>query len=281
MSGSTPGPDLIPGAPPSQVEAGSLWLDHRYGERVHVLDCPWTNGALARMSGPDVTYTELVSIVRATTARLATEAYGTQLPRARRTQTTRMAEHHGSLGVWRGQGLDLDMKVVVVDVIRGGMIPAQTCFELLGLVHPLEHLRLDHLNMQRVAGESGRVERVDLTGSKIGGSTEGATVVIPDPMGATGATMRRAYGHLVENHGPPARVIAISLIATPEFLRTVLDLGPEVIVYAGRLDRGMSSARALATQPGTHWDEESGLDQNDYIVPGAGGLGELLSHSWA
>ena len=40
--------------------------------------------------------------------------------------------------------------------------------------------------MQRVAGEDGRVDRVELTGSKVGGSMEGSTLVIPDPMGATG-----------------------------------------------------------------------------------------------
>ena len=281
------GSDVIPGAPravgsgsPDSMPLGPL-LGHRYGERVHIYDCPWINAALARLSGLDVTYTELVSLVRAVTTRLATDAFGRELPRARRTQTTRMSEQHGPLGVWRGEGFDPAMRVAVVDVIRGGMIPAQTCFELLCLVHPIEHLRLDHLNMQRIEGDDGHVERVDLSGSKIGGSVEGATVVIPDPMGATGATIQRAYRHLCEHHGQPRKLVVLPLIATPQFLRTVLDLGPEVSVWAGRLDRGMSSPDVLDTVPGTRWDEESGLDAHDYIVPGAGGLGELLSHSWA
>ena len=117
-----------------------------------------------------------------------------------------MAAAHGARGTWRGEALDLDMKVVVLDVIRGGIIPGQTCFEMLSLVHPIEHLRLDHLNMERVAGVDGRVERVDLSGSKVGGETEGRIVIIPDPMGATGSTIRRAFGHLVETHGRPAKL---------------------------------------------------------------------------
>lgn len=269
-------------APPSGIgpASGSPWLDHAYGPRVHLLDCPWTNSALAKLSSPDCTHTELVQIVRAVTARLATEAYGRELPRSPRVQTTRMAEHHGDIGRWRGDALDPAMRVIVLDVIRGGIIPGQTCFELLSLVHPIEHLRLDHLSMERVAGQDGRVRRIDLSGAKIGGSTEGATVVIPDPMGATGSTMRRAYDYLVENFGRPARVISLQLIATPEFLRTVLDLDPSLQVYAGRLDRGMSDLDVLNSKPGSHWDRESGLDACDYIVPGAGGVGELLNNSW-
>lgn len=256
------------------------WLDHRYGERVRVLDCPWMNASLARLSAPDCTHTELVSIVRAATARLCAEVFRLELPRATREQETRMAAAHGPRGTWRGEALDLDMKVVVLDVIRGGIIPGQTCFEMLSLVHPIEHLRLDHLNMERVAGADGRVERVDLSGSKVGGETDGRIVIVPDPMGATGSTIRRAFGHLVETYGRPAKLLAVPLIATPEFLRTVLDLGEEVRVYAGRLDRGMSSPDVLATVPGERWDEERGLDPNDYIVPGAGGVGELLNNSW-
>ncbi|MEM6673853.1 MAG: uracil phosphoribosyltransferase, partial [Planctomycetota bacterium] len=169
----------------------------------------------------------------------------------------------------------------VIDVIRGGILPAQTCFELLGLVQPIETLRLDHLNMQRVAGPDGHVERVDLTGSKVGGSIEGATVVLPDPMGATGSTVREAIAHLTEHYGRPARLILIPMICTPEFLRSTLELDLDVVIYTARIDRGASSAEVLAAVPGERWDEESGLDESDYIVPGAGGMGEVLNNSWA
>ena len=37
---------------------------------------------------------------------------------------------------------------------------------------------------------------------------------------------------------------------------------------------------ALRTEPGTHWDEERGLNDIQYIVPGAGGVGEILNNAW-
>ena len=55
---------------------------------------------------------------------------------------------------------------------------------------------------------------------------------------------------------------------------------PDVIIYALRLDRGLSPARVLKTEPGTHWDEERGLNNIQYIVPGAGGVGEILNNAW-
>jgi hypothetical protein len=52
------------------------------------------------------------------------------------------------------------------------------------------------------------------------------------------------------------------------------------VIYALRLDRGLSSASVLSTVPGTHWDDERGLDEHQYIVPGAGGVGEILNNAW-
>jgi len=37
----------------------------------------------------------------------------------------------------------------------------------------------------------------------------------------------------------------------------------------------------LATIPGERWDEEKGLNERHYIVPGAGGLGEIINNSFA
>jgi hypothetical protein len=51
-------------------------------------------------------------------------------------------------------------------------------------------------------------------------------------------------------------------------------------VYALRLDRGLSPPAVLRTEPGTHWAEERGLNDIHYIVPGAGGVGEILNNAW-
>ena len=57
---------------------------------------------------------------------------------------------------------------------------------------------------------------------------------------------------------------------TPEYVKNVLKAHPDAVIYALRLDRGLSPADVLATPPGTRWDDERGLDGKQYIVPGAG-----------
>lgn len=254
-------------------------LEHRYGPRVHLLDNPFLSTVLARISGPDTKLTEVVSLLRLAYQLLLAEAVR-ELPTVDVELPTRMAEQHPEAGRWRGPVIDPATNVVLCDVIRGGIVPSQVCFERLLAVLPDNALRLDHLNMSRVAGPDGRVTGVDLSGSKIGGSVEGATLLIPDPMGATGSTLLRAVEHYREHHGEPARILALSMIVTPEFLRNVLGELGELVVYAGRVDRGLSDAEVLDAIPGTYWDRERGLDDHSYIVPGAGGVGEVLNNSW-
>jgi uracil phosphoribosyltransferase len=69
-------------------------------------------------------------------------------------------------------------------------------------------------------------------------------------------------------------------IVTPEYLRHMKTFHPEVQIYAIRLDRGLSPKEILETKPGTHWDKEKGLNSKSYIVPGGGGLGEVLNNSF-
>jgi uracil phosphoribosyltransferase len=99
-------------------------------------------------------------------------------------------------------------------------------------------------------------------------------------MGATGSTLVRAIEHYRKHHGKPRRVVVLPMICTPEFLRRVLDSVEDVVIYAARLDRGLSPADVLETSPGTHWERERGLNERSYIVPGAGGMGEVLNNSW-
>jgi len=259
--------------------AGRDCLEHAYGPRVRILSNPLLDTLIARLSTPGTPLREITSGVRSVYEALILEA-ARDFPRCQREIPTRMAEAHPQEGVLRGEFLDPAMRVVIVDVVRAGILPAQVCFERLASVLPDDCLRLDHLTMARVSDETGHVTHVDLSGSKIGGTVEGATLVVPDPMGATGSTLVRAVEHYRKHHGNPARVIALPMIVTPEFLRRGLDTIDELVVHAGRLDRGLSDPDVLATPPGTHWDRERGLNDNDYIVPGAGGMGELLNNSW-
>lgn len=255
-------------------------LEHRYGPRVHVLDNVYLLSALARIGSPEVAHRDLMALLRSVYQTLVMTACGRELPRVEAAVPSRMAAAHPEQGVYRGPVFDPGVEIVVVDIIRAGIVPSQVCFELLTAVHPERRLRLDHLTMARRSDEEGHVVGVDLSGSKIGGRVDGAYLVLPDPMGATGATTIRALRHYEESFGEPEKIVALPMIATPEYLRAVLEEFENLVVYTARLDRGMSDPDVLATVPGTHWDRERGLDEKSYIVPGAGGMGEVINNSW-
>ncbi len=260
--------------------SGGWELDHAYGPRVHVLDNVYLLTALARLSGIEVRHPEMTTIVRDVYKALLVTVVGREFPRARGAAPTRMAALHAEAGVYRGDVLDPATGVVIVDIVRAGILPSQTCFEMLTSVLPDDQVRLDHLTMARLADDDGRVTGVDLSGSKIGGSVEGRILLLPDPMGATGSTTIRAVEHYHEHHGRPARIVAMPMMATPEYLRAVLGEFEDLVVYTARLDRGLSSPEVLAARPGERWDEERGLDDKGYVVPGCGGMGEVLNNAW-
>jgi uracil phosphoribosyltransferase len=122
---------------------------------------------------------------------------------------------------------------------------------------------------------------VSVSGSKIGGGAERAVVLFPDPMGATGGSMSRAMTMYKSMEGDaPMKLIAAHLIVTPEYVKRMTTTHPDAIIYAVRLDRGMSDPEVLKAPLGKRWDEERGLNEKQYIVPGAGGLGEILNNSY-
>jgi uracil phosphoribosyltransferase len=181
-----------------------------------------------------------------------------------------------------GRIIDPEHPVVVVDVARAGMIPAHIAQRALHEVLDPDRVRVDHLFMDRVADPvTGRITGVAFHGSKIGGPIDGATVIIPDPMGATGRSIVQALEHYrAMVPGEPARILACHLIVTPEYIRYLHAAFPEVAIYALRVDRGLSAPSVLARIPGECWDEECGLTERGYIVPGAGGVGELLNNAF-
>jgi len=76
------------------------------------------------------------------------------------------------------------------------------------------------------------------------------------------------------------RIINMHLVVTPEYLRRMGQEHPDVVVYAVRLDRGLSPPEVMDTVPGTRWAEERGLTDHQYIVPGGGGFGEIMNNAY-
>jgi len=255
-------------------------IDHDYGERVRVLADAWALSLLARIGHPDCKPPVLHDLISSAYWRLL-HGVVDLLPTRAVSLPTRMtaieprAHYDGAI-------VDPDHHVVVVDVARAGILPATTCQRAMLEILDPDRVRVDHLYLQRVADpESGHVTGVDLSGSKIGGPVEGATVLIPDPMGATGSSISRViehYHHKVP--GQQARIVTCHLMVTPEYLRQITTTYPDVHVFALRLDRGLSSDEVLRTRLGSRWAEERGLTDKAYIVPGAGGMGEVINNSF-
>lgn len=254
-------------------------LAHAWGENLHLLDDPLALGFLARLGSPNVTQPEVGRLLRRLYERLAWTVIAAEFPRAAQTITTRMAAAHPG-AAFEGTVVDPRAAAVTVGIARGGTVPSQIVYELLNEVLEPSLVRQDHLVMSRVLDADGRVTGVEFLGSKAGRDVAGRYVLIPDPMGATGGSMSAAVEHYKRHlDGRPARIVAMHLIVTPEYCRRIAADHPDLVVYALRYDRGLSPAEVFALPPGAS-PEERGLDNHDYIVPGAGGLGEVLNNAW-
>ena len=201
-------------------------------------------------------------------------------PREKKVITTRMKEIMAE-GVLESDFLDENSKVVLASIARAGIIPSQQIFKKLHLFFHPENLRQDHFYLSRKVNEKNEVIGVNHAGSKVGGDAADSIVICPDPMGATGSTIDYTY-HYYQNLSlqKPLAIVALHLIVTPEYLLRMKNNCPEIKVVFLRRDRGLSSEKALQEIPGKLWASERGLNDHDYIVPGAGGIGEILNNSF-
>ena len=255
-------------------------IAHRYGAQVHILADPLALAMLARLCAKGTVQPEINRLVGELYRMLVHEVVAAEFPRQPIAQPTRMIDVTPR-AVWRGETIATSTPTVVVAVARAGLLPSQNTFDFLNLVMQPEGVRQDHLALARTVDEKGGVTGAGLYASKIGGPVDNAVMLIPDPMGATGSTVSKVIEqYQPEEHGRPLKVVAVHLIITPEYLRHVTRNHPNVIVYALRLDRGLSAPEVLSTVPGERWEEERGLTDHQYIVPGGGGLGEIMNNSY-
>jgi uracil phosphoribosyltransferase len=257
-----------------------LEIEHHYGPNVRLLDDPvaWTR--LARFCAPDTQQPEVGRLLKALYRRLAEVVVAAEFPRARLDVPTRMVASSPE-AVVRSTGVARNTRAVSVGIARAGTTPSQVVYDLLCELLDPSGVRQDHLFMSRTVDAQGHVSGATWHDAKIGRDVEGRTVLFPDPMAATGASVVSALDHYMTRlEGVPSRCITMHLIITPEYLKNVLMAHPRTTVYAFRLDRGLSAGDVLATVPGVRWAEERGLDDHQYIVPGAGGIGEILNNAW-
>jgi uracil phosphoribosyltransferase len=264
----------------TQTRYRPLEIPHKYGPNVHLLDDPLAWTQLARLCAKETVQPQVGRLVRTLYERLAEVVVAAELPRTRVDVATRMVISSPS-AVYRGLAIAPHTKVVTVGIARAGTMPSQVVYELLNEILDPQGVRQDHLFMSRVTDDKGRVTGTSWHDAKIGRDVDGRIILFPDPMGATGSSLISALTHYkTKLDGKPGRCVTMHLIVTPEYVKNVLAAHPDAIIYALRLDRGLSASDVLDTVPGTRWDEERGLDEHQYIVPGAGGVGEILNNAW-
>ena len=255
-------------------------IEHRYGPGVHVLSDPLLLGQLAELCAKETRQPQVNRLVREIYGHLLRVVVAQEFPRRRVTVATRMIDHNPR-GIFEGEVIDRDVRAVTVNIARAGAIPSQVAYDFLNEILDPALVRQDHIIMSRMLGEDERVVGAGIGGMKIGGDVDGAFLLFPDPMGATGGSLSKAIATYKEKvPGKPRRIVNVHLVVTPEYVRRMQRDHPDVLVYAARLDRGLSAPDVLETVPGTRWDEERGLDDRQYIVPGAGGLGELMNNAY-
>ena len=255
-------------------------IAHRYGDHVHLIDDPLAWTQLARLCARETMQPEVGRLVKVLYERLSEIVLSAEFPRARIDVPTRMVASSPE-AVYRGAAIARVTKAVTVGIARAGTMTSQVVYDLLNEVLDPAGVRQDHLFMSRQTNEKGQVIGATWHDAKIGRDVDERIVLFPDPMGATGSSMVSAMNHYkTKLDGKPGKCIAMHLIVTPEYLKNMLTAHPETVIYALRIDRGLSAGDVLATIPGTRWEEERGLDEHQYIVPGAGGVGELLNNAW-
>jgi uracil phosphoribosyltransferase len=255
-------------------------LKHHYGPRVHLVGNPFLLTQLATLCAKDTIQPQINQLASLLYTDLMKMVLNAEFPRKRVSIPTRMIASTPQ-GIYQGEVIDPEVRAVTVNIARAGTLPSMVCYDLLNNVLQPSLVRQDHIIMSRMIDETQRVVGSEIGGAKIGGDVDDAILLFPDPMGATGGSLSTAIGTYKNKvAGKPRKILCLNLIVTPEYLKRILGDHPDALVYALRLDRGLSPPDVFATEPGLLWDQERGLNEKQYIVPGGGGFGEIMNNAY-
>lgn len=139
--------------------------------------------------------------------------------------------------------------LVLATILRAGMPLHQ------GFLHVFDHAENAFLSAYRRVNDKGELEIV--AEYLAAPSIEGKTLVIADPMLATGMSMEVSYLALLK-HGKPRHTHLCCTIGTQQaidYLRTALNDSPDITIWCAAIDPV--------------------LNEKKYIVPGLGDAGDL------
>ncbi|WP_456423808.1 uracil phosphoribosyltransferase [Thermococcus sp.] len=134
--------------------------------------------------------------------------------------------------------------VVIITVLRAA-IPLME-----GLIKVLEHARVGIVSASR--GKAPKFE-IEMNYVKIPEIKPEDTVIVADPMIATGSTLIRVLDE-VKRYGKPKRLVVVGVLAAPDGIERIKAKHPEVEIFVARVDRE--------------------LNDKGYILPGLGDAGD-------
>lgn len=253
---------------------------HHYGPNFTLVQNTFLQTLLTELCQPETTQPQINRLIKKLYTGLVEVAANSVFSKESIQVDTRMTQTHPKNKL-TAEVFSKNANVVSVNLARAGTFPSHICYDLLHSIFPANQIRQDHIFAARMTNNAQQVTGTHLGSYKIGGGVDNAYVLFPDPMGATGGTLTSAIDYYeTQIEGRARAYIALHLIVTPEYLKRVLNHKSQVKVFALRVDRGLSPDPVLQSPLGLYWDQEKGLNDMQYIVPGAGGLGELLNNSY-
>ncbi|MDA1028766.1 MAG: uracil phosphoribosyltransferase [Bacteroidetes bacterium] len=202
--------------------------------RVQVIDHPILKRDLTVLRQSETPYGLFRSTLRNISSIMAYEVF----------RTLRIKEIDIDSPLEATRGHIVDENVIVVPILRAGLGMID------GFVHFLPEARVGHLGMYR---DEHTHEPVDYY-SKLPSGIESATVIVVDPMLATGGSACGAIRHLKKVGAQTLKLV--TLVSAPEGIAFVHQEHPDVHIITAVIDRE--------------------LDVNAYIRPGLGDAGDRI-----
>ncbi len=134
--------------------------------------------------------------------------------------------------------------IVIITVLRAA-IPLME-----GLIKVLEHARVGVISASR--GKAPKFE-IEMKYVKVPQVRPEDTVIIADPMIATGSTLMKVLSE-VKRYGKAKRYVVVGVLAAPDGIRRIKETHPDVEVFVAAVDRE--------------------LNEKGYILPGLGDAGD-------
>jgi len=253
---------------------------HGYTDKLVIVQNPLVSTYLTELSSPKCHQPRFNSLLKRVYNLLVHEGINITLPTELQTNATRMTSQHPSV-LLESQVIKKNSKAVVVDVARAGMLPSQIMFDTLCQVLDPALVRQDHIFAARATDSENKVTHTELSSAKVGDDISDAYLFIADPMGATGNSICQVLDFYKKKTGTlPKKTLAIHLIVTPEYIQKVSQCHPDLHILTARVDRGLTKSENMTQLLGKNANMEVGLNDMDYIVPGAGGVGELINNCY-